>query len=171
MCERNKLAGDGLSVLIGIGLGCSPEQTEFRQSKPISVHSLAELLALQPEAIAQLDIARMNLLCAEGLPGAERLEIAASLAVVEQMAARVQMETARHRYRFQQQPGEFENSEGYFRMMMLMVVLAEDFKVHYAPDKMVSSVQARSGDGFTDISPAAVSRPRWFSSARVCARS
>jgi hypothetical protein len=138
----------GLSVLIGIGLGCSPEQTEFRQSKPISVHSLAELLALQPEAIAQLDIARMNLLCAEGLPGAGRLDLAASLAVVEQMAARAQMETARHRYRFEQQPGEFEHSEGFFRMMMLMVVLAEDFKVHYAPDKIASAAQARHGDGF-----------------------
>jgi hypothetical protein len=128
--------------------GCSPHQTESKLPKPVAVTSLAELLLLQPEAIGQLDIARMNLLCAEGLPGAERLDIAASLAVVEQMAARVQVETARHRYRFQQQPGEFENSEGFFRMMMLMVVLAEDFKVHYAPEKMVSAAQAQSGDGF-----------------------
>jgi hypothetical protein len=171
-CEMNRLLCGCAAVIFVVMLsGCSPEPTETRQSKPVPVNSLAELLALQPEAIAQVDIARMNLLCAEGLPGAERLDMAASLAVVEQMAARVQMETARHRYRFEQQPGEFEHSEAFFRMMMLMVVLAEDFNVHYAPDKMVSAAQARSGDGFTDISPAAASRRRWFSSARVCVRS
>jgi hypothetical protein len=146
--NRRLLCGCAAVIFVVMLSGCSPEATESTYSKPAPVNSLIELLALQPEAIAQLDIARMNLLCAEGLPGAERLDIAASLAVVEQMAARVQMETARHRYRFEQWPGEFEHSEGFFRMMMLMVVLAEDFKVHYAPDKMVSAAQARSGDGF-----------------------
>jgi hypothetical protein len=152
----NRLLCGRTAVIFAVMLsGCSPEPTESTQSKHVLVNSLADLLALQPEAIAQLDVARMNLLGAEGLPGAERLDIAASLAVVEQMAVRVQMETARHRYRFEQRPGEFENSEGFFRMMMLMVVFAEDFKVHYAPDKMVSAAQARGG--FTDISPAAAS--------------
>ena len=37
----------------------------------------------------------MNLLCAHGLPGAERLEIAGSLAAIDQMAARVCSETER----------------------------------------------------------------------------
>jgi hypothetical protein len=148
-CAVNRLlCGRAAVIFIVMLSGCSPGPTESTQSKPVLVNSLIELLALQPEAIAQVDIARMNLLCAEGLPGVDRLDMAASLAVVEQMAARVQMETARHRYRFQQKPAEFEHSEGYFRMMMLMVVLAEDFKVHYAPDKMISAAQARSGDGF-----------------------
>ncbi|NOS70695.1 MAG: hypothetical protein HOP33_12285 [Verrucomicrobia bacterium] len=90
----------------------------------------------------------MNLLCAEGLPGAERLDITDSLALIDQMAAQVRSETERHAYRFQQRPTEFENSEGFFRMMMLMVVLAEDFKVHYAPNKMANAANASMGDGF-----------------------
>ncbi len=90
----------------------------------------------------------MNLLCAEGLPGAEEMDIADSLAIIDQMAARVRSEAERHAYRFQKNPDEFENSEGFFRLMMLMVVLAEDFKVHYAPNKMANVASASMGDGF-----------------------
>jgi hypothetical protein len=56
------------------------------------------------------------------LPGAERLDIANSLAIIDQMAGRVRSETERHAYRFQKNPAEFENSEGFFRMTMMMVV-------------------------------------------------
>jgi len=38
-------------------------------------HTLAELLALSPADLVHCDIARMNLLCAESLPGAENLNV------------------------------------------------------------------------------------------------
>jgi len=41
---------------------------EFKQPR-----SLAELLALPPDQLEKVDIARMNLLCAEGLRGSEDL--------------------------------------------------------------------------------------------------
>jgi hypothetical protein len=59
------------------------------------------------------------------------LDMEGSLAVLDQMAARVQAETQRHYYRFKTNPEEFENSEGFFKMLMLAVVLAEDFRVQY----------------------------------------
>ena len=101
-----------------------------------SVVELNALLKLPPSARQQVDIARMNLLCAQGLPGAEGVDLAASLAELDKMAARVRSETERHLYRFQTNPAEFENSEGFFRMVMLAVVLAEDFGVRYAPSKI-----------------------------------
>ncbi len=90
----------------------------------------------------------MNLLCAEGLPGAEDLDVGRSLAVLDEMAARVKSETERHFYRFKNNPSDFENSEGYFRMVLLGVVLAEDFGVHYTPGKRQTAAQAFTGDGF-----------------------
>jgi hypothetical protein len=113
-----------------------------------SVSSLATLLALPVEDLARMDIARMNLLCAQGLPGANDLDVNSCLATLDQIAARVRGETGRNFYRFKQKPADFENSEGFFRMVMLAVVLAEDFHVHYAPDKISTATSARTGDGF-----------------------
>ena len=72
----------------------------------------------------------------------------ACLAELDEMAARVRSETERHLYRFQRNPAEFENSEGFFRMVMLAVVLAEDFGVRYAPAKIGTAAEARIDDGF-----------------------
>lgn len=131
-----------------MGVGACTRQESAPAGKDAVVSSLTALVQMPVDGLKQLDLARMNLLCAEGLPGAEPLDITGSLAVIDQMAARVRTETERHTYRFQNNPTEFEDSEGFFRMMMLMVVLAEDFRVHYAPDKMASAAQARRGDGF-----------------------
>jgi hypothetical protein len=94
------------------------------------------------------DIARLNLRCAQGLVGAENLDRTNCWATLNQMATRVKSETARHFYRFQSNASEFENSEGFFRMVMMAIVLAEDFGVHYAPDKIKMPSQAQVGDGF-----------------------
>jgi len=113
-----------------------------------SVGTSDGLLALAPSALQQVDIARMNLLCGGGLPGTEGVNVEANLAELDEMAVRVRSETARHLYRFQANPAEFESSEGFFRMLMLAVVLAEDFGVRYAPAKIATPVEARIGDGF-----------------------
>ena len=113
-----------------------------------SVSSLTDLLALPSGALDQVDIARMNLLCAQGLPGGEDLDVAGCLKVLEEMTARVRTETERYHNRFERNPAEFENSEGFFKMVILAVVLAEDFQVKYAPNKMVTVAGARPDDGF-----------------------
>ncbi len=113
-----------------------------------SLSSLDALLRLPASALSQVDIAKMNLLCAQGLAGAEKVDLKASLVELDAMAARVRGETQRHLYRFRQNPAEFENSEGFFRMMMLAVVLAEDFGVRYVPSKIGTAADARMGDGF-----------------------
>ena len=88
---------------------------------------LEALLALSPAGLATVDIARLNLACAQGLPGNEETEIDSSLAQLGTWAARVKAETERHRYRFVRDPGEFEHSEGFFKMLMLGVVLTEAY--------------------------------------------
>lgn len=110
--------------------------------------SLVTLMGASSEALKALDIVRMNLVCAEGLPGSETLDVNRSMAKLDEMAARVRTETERHYYRFQRNPAEFENSEGYFRMILLAVVLAEDFRVQYNPKKIGNAADAWLGDGF-----------------------
>jgi hypothetical protein len=110
--------------------------------------TLPELLTLPRQGLAEVPIARMNLLCAQGLSAPNEPSVEARLAAVASWAERVRSETDRHWYRFRQQPGEFEHSEGFFRMLMLAVVLAEDFGVHYDPQRKASPANARMDDGF-----------------------
>ena len=98
--------------------------------------------------IAGLDIALLNLLCAEGLPGAEGLAPQTSLATLNQWAQRVQSETERHLHRFKEHPAESDHSEGYFRMLMMAVVLYEDFSVRYNPERMSKPGTLDTNDHF-----------------------
>lgn len=75
----------------------------------------------------------MNLLCTERLPGTEHLDIDHLLDRIDTWAARVRIETARHAGQFHMNPGDYENSEPYFRMLTLVTVLHLDCGVRYNP--------------------------------------
>ena len=102
----------------------------FQQPK-----TLAELLALPPGHLEKVDIARMNLLCAEGLRGSEDLDIQQCLKMLDVLAEHVRTETERNRHHFVENPERFKNSEGRFRMMYLATVLQQDFGVQYSPER------------------------------------
>ena len=106
------------------------------------------LLGRSPETVRGMDVAQLNLWSAEGLPGAEGVDVEASMTLLGNMAGRARTETERHIYRFKANPAEFENSEGFFRMIMLGVVLGEDFQVKYAAGKIGTAADAWTGDGF-----------------------
>ena len=122
--------------------------SEVNRRGVCSVTSLETLLVLRASALQGVELGRMNLLCAQGLPGTEEFVLDAGLVKLDEMAARMGSETERHLYRFQKNPGESEGSEGFFRMLMLAVVLAEDFGVRYAPSKIGTAADARMDDGF-----------------------
>lgn len=132
----------------GVGLPIRPTGAAGNALRPALPLTYSELLAVEPTRLEDLDIALMNLLCAEGLPNTEGLDVRSSLALLDGWATRVRSETQRHFYRFQKNPGEFEHSEGYFRMLMMAVVLYEDFQVRYNPERIGSPGQAASDDGF-----------------------
>ena len=98
--------------------------------------TLDALLKLKLHQIEDLDIALLNLLCAEGLPGSESLDLDKSLTVLDEMARRVMLETDRHMYRFTGNPAEFNHSEADFRMMMMATVLQQDFGIRYNPERI-----------------------------------
>lgn len=91
-----------------------------------------ELIHKPPVELANgYDAIELNLLCAEGLPGAESIDIPACQRVADEMARHVQRETERHLYRFRDKPEEFQHSQGYFRMLVLITVLQQDCGVFY----------------------------------------
>jgi len=114
----------------------------------VLVNSLTNLLKLPAAELELTDVALINLLSAQELPGAGELNISNSLVTLDQWAKRVQTETERHLYRFRANPAEFENSEGYFRMLMMSVVFYEDFGIRYNPQRMSSPDQIDLNDRF-----------------------
>jgi hypothetical protein len=110
--------------------------------------TLHQLLGSSPARIGECDIALLNLLCAEGLPGAENLNPPNCMATLDGWAERVRSETERHLYRYRANPREFESSEGYFRMLMMAVVLYEDFAVRYNPERMSTPGSLDANDHF-----------------------
>ena len=138
----------GAVWLPGRFVGARNDQSKVTAQPASSMSSLSDLLTLPVGALEQVDVARMNLLCAQGLPGAEDLDVNGCLATLQEMVVRVRSETERYHYRFDRNPAEFENSEGFFKMVIMAVVLAEDFNVKYAPNKMVTAAEAQADDGF-----------------------
>jgi hypothetical protein len=95
--------------------------------------TLAELLALSPGQIEQVDIARINLLCAEGLRGSEDLDVEYCLRTLDTWTHHVERETKRNFHHFLERPKEFNSSLPYYQMGMLGTVLAEDLRIQYNP--------------------------------------
>ncbi len=92
---------------------------------------------MPPAELDKCDIGLMDLLCAEGLPGAENLDVQDCLKKLDGLALRVKFETDRHFYRFREHPEQFRDSLGYYRMMMLEQVLVQDLGIQYKPDLAV----------------------------------
>ena len=78
-------------------------------------------------------MARVNLLCAEGLPGAEGLDIGRALVTLDGWTDRVRAETLSNLHRFRDDPARFHGNEGEYRFKMLVTVLQQDLGVAYNP--------------------------------------
>jgi len=126
-----------LGVLVGAGgllLASRLRDDAASPQPPLSAgDSLNRLLGMTREELGGLDIARMNLVCAEGLPGSEGLDVAQCLSRLDDWAQRVRCETQRHLYRVTdpRYAGQYRKSESYFRASMMLQVLQEDCGVHY----------------------------------------
>jgi len=100
--------------------------------------SLPALLAVDAPKLNKLDIAVVNALCAYGLPGTSQVNSKAITHALDEWSKRVASETARHLHKFREHPAEFNNSEGYFRVLALVTVLQQDFHVRYNPERILS---------------------------------
>ena len=89
---------------------------------------------LPEPALATMDIAEINLSYAVGLPNSLQPDVSRCLKWVAEAARLVSSVTERHMYRFRNNPAEYGNSEGGYRMSWLVTVLQRDLGVRYWPD-------------------------------------
>ena len=113
-----------------------------------SPRTLAELLELKPAELEGTDIALMNLLCAEGLPGAENLKVEDCLATLDKWATHTKREIDRNYHHFRKDPAYYYHSEAFYKMLMLAVVVYEDFGVRYNPKLIAPPSEMRGDDHF-----------------------
>src|SRR6266404_3484036 len=90
--------------------------------------------------LARIDLALINLVCAEGLPGAEQLDAGFCLGALDRWAEMVRWETVKEMRQFDRAPGHFHNSRNFFRALTLVTVLQEDCGVRYNPAKISPDV-------------------------------
>jgi hypothetical protein len=134
------------SAWIALRDGARASPTASPSSSPPT--TVAHLLALSANDLSSLDLARMNLVCAAGLRGSETLDVEASLRQLNMWAARVATETERYWYQFVEKPEDFNHSEGYFRMLMMITVLQQDLGVHYNLERVDSPDFSNAQDVF-----------------------
>ena len=145
-------------IILLIGFAASLAWIEFHKNLPMlnavaaveppafkQPETLNGLLALSPAELEHCDIARMNLLCAEALPGAGNLNVAECLATLDQWAQHIKAETDRNYHHFKEDPANYSNSEAFYKMLMMAVVLYEDYGVRYNP-KLITSPEATAAD-------------------------
>jgi hypothetical protein len=102
----------------------------------LTVHprlTLGRLLEMNASELANVDIAEMNLICARDLPGSGNLDVQTALKIVDHWTDQIDLETRRNRHRFKEHPEEYENSEIYYLMGMIVTVLQQDLGVRYNP--------------------------------------
>jgi hypothetical protein len=134
------LVGLALGATLAVGLLPSARgvirSANFQPATAAGPNNFADLLGLPAPELARADIAQVNLLCAEGLPGAEGINPVSARTTLDQWASRVGSETDRYLHKFRQNPADYNNSEAYFRILTMVTVLQQDFHVRYNPERI-----------------------------------
>ena len=91
----------------------------------------AELILFPADKLQQVDIGLMNLLCAEGLQGAEDINIQESLTVLDQWAEMVKQNEQKYSTQYFKNPQQYENSYKKFQAVNLGLTLKDDLKCGY----------------------------------------
>jgi Transglutaminase-like superfamily len=100
------------------------------------VLNLERLRSPLDDELARFDLAEVDLVCATGLPGSERLDIPASLAWIDRAAAWTARQTQATFDRFADGPETYDHSEGIFRTVAMMNVLWRGLGVHYNRERV-----------------------------------
>lgn len=90
-----------------------------------------DLIVMPVEQLKEVDIARLNLLCAVGLPGAENLNVEGCLIILDEWAEMVRMNESRYSLQFFQEPQRYDHSLAKFKVVNLGLTLKNDLNCGY----------------------------------------
>lgn len=94
----------------------------------------SELAQLSASEYKDIDIAQLNLICAEGLLGAESLNVDESLAVLDAWAQLVKENESKYFYQYQRNPAQYDHSIAKFKAVNLGLTLKDDLGCGYNQD-------------------------------------
>ena len=120
----------------------------FKSLPSPEIRSLHQLLTLTPEQLESVDIGLMNLLCAQGLKGAEDIDVDKYMVILDEWADLIKHETEIRLWQFEKHTDYYDNSESLFRMVMLVLGLKEKLGVHYNLENMNTPSYADSSQIF-----------------------
>jgi len=104
----------------------------FGYSKGIDkVTSIEQLLIMPSQELAKVDIALMNLVCAEGLRGSEDIDTAECLSTLDMWAEQLRKDTAMRMPAYYQNPGKYDNSVNLFKLVTMILTLKNTIGVDY----------------------------------------
>lgn len=115
-------------------------------SPPLPVTSLSSLLALPLDRLNSLDIGLVNLLCAEGLPGANGLNIRACLATLDKWTDAVRRYTRDNAGYYQRDPAAYYHHKGFSKLVSMAVLLKRGIGIGYQPTAIGNYIFADSRD-------------------------
>lgn len=147
---------------LGLAVGYFSNASQRREMKEVAqtaviapqpapddfVPDLGHLVMLSPGQLEGIDIAAMDLACAEGLPGNETLNVRETLRTLDAWAEHVREETDRNLHRYWEHPEDFFHSESYWRAAMMITILQQDYGVHYNLERMQDMSMTHGEDVF-----------------------
>jgi hypothetical protein len=113
-----------------------------------SISSYADLLALPAARLDEMDIARMSLLCAEGLRGSESLDIYANLSTLDNWSEQIRKDTDARMAAYLQNPAKYDNSVNKFKVVNMVLMLKNVIGVDYNKEIMERRTFPDSRDVF-----------------------
>lgn len=133
----------GIMLIVLAGLCGALSAIHFQKGKSVGLIShalrqiptLDELLVLSPEELAKRDIAMINLVCAEGLYGAENLNINECLRQIDEWSEQAGKLLAEREFMFFQAPEQSGHSINRWRCSALGQYLSQIIGLSYHPDR------------------------------------
>jgi regulator of sirC expression with transglutaminase-like and TPR domain len=103
------------------------------------IPTLAEICESPDDFLGKRDVGELNAICALGLPGAENLDVAATVAWLDEAARQVDWQIRARYDKFAQNPMVYNNSFGAFYCNYLLRTLQELYGVQYNPKRITDS--------------------------------
>ena len=118
----------------------------------IEPQTLGDLLDLPEDKLERVDIARMNLLCATGLPNSDNIRLNDYLRTLDKWGEVAKKAEEQYLPTYYRNPAKYENSLSKFKAITLALTIQEDLKCGYNMDLVYSGAMQdwKSTRFFTD---------------------
>ena len=150
----SSLSKPRVSLLFSFAAGCLVCGSLFlllgsqnNKAKPAPL-TIERLLSMPEEELSTVDIALVNLLCAEGLDGSEDLDIDKCHATLDQWAECVRKDTEARLPAYLNNPAKYDYSLNLFKVVTMILCLKNDIGVDYNLEIMKREVFPDSKDVF-----------------------